>query len=297
MEEEKIQSPKESEKPPSDAKESESTAPVAPVNVSKVCPPRDTNNAETNTKKRKRKPLSCFEIWTIGLAIIGILITAGTGGAIIWQDIIASRTLVELQRQYPQLDKSATAAKTAADAAVESLNMVQRAYISLGDIGGSRNAVSSNPKTISLTMMFPWENAGYTPTREMKTHVSKSFYNHGLPKDWDFPDLWAGTQPHTYTSVVVSPHGKAVYYIGVTNDEIGRIQKHERLFFWGWARYHDVFEKTPEHITEFCMELEGFFGNVFSPNLNENVGPSLKFCDNSSHNCQDQECKDNQTAK
>jgi hypothetical protein len=96
---------------------------VIPVPVGKIDAKRDSPDAHTEHKKRKSEPLSRMEIWTIGLAIAGIAVAAGTGIAIVWQDVLASRTVVELQKQLPELQKSANAAKDAADAAKKSFDM------------------------------------------------------------------------------------------------------------------------------------------------------------------------------
>jgi hypothetical protein len=249
-----------------------------PIVVSQVAPaPIETylpHRREDNTPRWKK-----IAEWSIAGATVGLLIV----NIFLWS---------ATKKAADAADKSAGAAGKAANAAEESLTTVQRAYISLGDIGGSRNGVSSDPKTISLMIKFPWENAGYTPTREMKTHVSRNFYKNGLPKDWNFPDLWNGPLPHNYTTVVASPRGKVIYTIGMNAEDIEKVRSHQsRLFFWGWAHYRDVFDKTSPHVTEFCVELIGFLGNPFSPNVNEPVSPIFSFCD--SHNCQDQECKAN----
>jgi hypothetical protein len=129
------------EQPSSEPKKPDDKLPLVPVPVSKVDAKKDTPAAHTNTEKRKRKPLTCFEIWIIVLTGIGILVAAGTGGAIIWQDVIASRTLGELQKQYPELKKSSDAAKHAANtasaalkASIDSFRTDERAWVEIEPI-------------------------------------------------------------------------------------------------------------------------------------------------------------------
>jgi hypothetical protein len=73
-------------------------SPVIPVDISKVDAKENTESASANEKNGKRKPLSCFEIWTIVLASVGILVAAFTGVAIYWQARISARTLTEIQK-------------------------------------------------------------------------------------------------------------------------------------------------------------------------------------------------------
>jgi hypothetical protein len=98
MDEQTIQPIKENAEAGGDAKKPISTPPVASVDIGKENPTENTHTSNTEIKKRKRKPLTCFEVWTIILASFGILVAAGTGGAIVWQDHIGARTLAEIKR-------------------------------------------------------------------------------------------------------------------------------------------------------------------------------------------------------
>jgi hypothetical protein len=249
-----------------------------------------THAAQEDSAKEMKREFRMVEVVTIAtnviLAIVGIFALRAYYG----QLGVMQGQLDQMTKQFPEIQKSSQAAKDSAEVARDSLNTVQRANISLGQMSGTRNGVSPNPKTISLTAIFPWENAGYTPTRQMTTHVSRGFYKNGLPKNWNFPDLWAEKAPRVFTPVVVSPHGHVNYTISFGYEDIDKVISHKsRLFFWGWARYRDVFDETPVHITRFCVELTGFLGNPLSPNLNAPVSPSFDFCD--IDNCQDEECK------
>ena len=104
--------PDKNQKPPEETGNAKGEPPseVRPVSVGKEQPLINLPHPPARTKERKRKRR--FEIWTL----IGILVAAGTGGAIVWQDVIANRTLRELQRQYPKLAESADAAYLAAEA-------------------------------------------------------------------------------------------------------------------------------------------------------------------------------------
>lgn len=115
MENEQIQLPKEGQQTGSDAQKTEASPPIAPVNVGKVDPKENSGASEADKKKRKRKPLSCFDIWTIILASLGILVAAGTGAAIFWQARISAWTLGEIKKGGTDTHDLAVAAKTQSD--------------------------------------------------------------------------------------------------------------------------------------------------------------------------------------
>jgi hypothetical protein len=119
----------------------ENQPPVTAVDVGKKDTKTNEANADADKKKRKRKPLSCAEVWGIVLAIIGLIVTAGTGGAIIWQDIIASATLTQLKESV-RSDVSANRAWIVPDAPPQ--NKVTLAEANL-----------------------EWHNAGKTPAVEV----------------------------------------------------------------------------------------------------------------------------------
>lgn len=58
----------------------------------------------THQKRRKRKPLTCFEICMIVLSALGILVAAGTGIAIVWQDVIARYAIEAQTRPWVTID-------------------------------------------------------------------------------------------------------------------------------------------------------------------------------------------------
>jgi hypothetical protein len=98
MDEEPIQPIKENADAGGDTQKPKSKPPVAPVEMGEEKPAEYTHTSNVKIKKRKRKPLTCFELWTIILASLGILVAAGTGAAIVWQDLIGAQTLTEIKR-------------------------------------------------------------------------------------------------------------------------------------------------------------------------------------------------------
>jgi hypothetical protein len=117
MAEEHIQLINENKHPNGDTQKPDDTLPVAPVNVGKVDSKENIHTSETDKKKRKCKPLSCIEIWTIVLGFTGIFVAAGTGAAIYWQARIGAHTLTEIKKGSTDTHDLAVAAQKQADAA------------------------------------------------------------------------------------------------------------------------------------------------------------------------------------
>jgi hypothetical protein len=121
-----------------------------------------------------------------------------------------------------------------------------RAYISIGET----NPITQHDR-VRITQT--WTNGGNTPAVRARTHVSWICLTAPLPDDFDFPDLG------TTQSVLffIGPHG--TFYsspLWVHTSLIDRTARGETyIYLWGWVDYDDVFEKTPRHRTEFCLQL------------------------------------------
>jgi hypothetical protein len=133
--------------------------PVSAVNIGEVDAKRDAQNPNHNRKKRK--PLSVFECWTIGLAIVGILVAGFTGGAIYWQAQIGAQTLGEIKKSGTDTHDLAVAAKTQADATAK-LAAVQ-ARIARPYVGIIASNVRQDKVAKQIPFMIVLKNFGGTP--------------------------------------------------------------------------------------------------------------------------------------
>lgn len=102
MSEDQVNAEKVSEKAADGNECPQKNPPITVVDIGKEQPKENAGPADTHEKKRKRKPLSCFEIWTVILAAVGILVAGATGIAIYKQDQISSRTLDEMKKSGAQ---------------------------------------------------------------------------------------------------------------------------------------------------------------------------------------------------
>lgn len=141
-----------------------------------------------------------------------------------------------------------------------------------------------------------WKNSGDTPTRDMIMHSECELRTAPLPLgfNFDYPTTETGKAllpPTTHAWGGIGPRFPAN---AISPDDILDIQQGRKLLcFWGWARYHDVFPGTPEHITRFCWYILATGDpRAFSPT--QPAGPDRLVFSTIHHpegNCADDECK------
>lgn len=168
----------------------------------------------------------------------------------------------------------------------EALESVQRAFVNIG------KTMQDNPVVIpGQNEIRGWEfrprmaNSGSTPTRNASSHANFLFLPAALPADFSFPDLGAQTPDIPF---ILGPKEEAMgALLNVPFSAIEDVKgKKTRLFFWGWATYNDIFPKTPQHISMFCIEL----AEVRGP-LTPNTGYQFLWSLCGRHNCADDECR------
>ena len=167
------------------------------------------------------------------------------------------------------------------------LESVQRPFIFVSQMNSQRFLEPlPSQKVSSVELSFIWRNSGTTPAKYLRARVSHTFTpgDEPLPKDFSFPDY-----EKTDTRMFISPQGAATYFAATLTakdaDEIFR--KQESAYFWGWAKYNDIFPGTREHIVEFCTKLTGFAND---PQIAD-APPLTRNCER--HNCFDEECTTN----
>jgi predicted small secreted protein len=177
----------------------------------------------------------------------------------------------------------------------EALQSVQRAFVSISSIEGMQWIEPTTNRVSQVQLSFIWQNSGTTPAKNLHAHVNQmSDAGTGteiwFPKDFTFPDYWGPNEDHAGTPMFVGPNKGSASYEAVTlsaQQAEGIFQKKESLYFWGWARYHDTFPGTKEHIFKFCSKLVGFTADPLG--VNTPVKPELVNCKR--HNCYDDECE------
>lgn len=188
------------------------------------------------------------------------------------------------EQSKAQADRTKEIAQTSRDALIQ----VQRAVMSPDDIIMLRN--SDNGAVNQFNFVIRWKNTGTTPTKNLTIHHSWKPMPI-IPNDFNYPELWNPGEPETYTPAFASPQKSLdTLPTEVSPEQIKAVQKHLlRLYFWGWAKYRDVFKSTPRHISEYCVEVNGFRGDPLDTDPSHPVVPTTSNCP--SYNCHDEECK------
>jgi hypothetical protein len=238
--------------------------------------------------------------------LTGVIVIVGTFQACIYrgQLTVMSSQLREIIKQYPELQKSAKGAEDAAEVNKEALYSVQRAFLTFPPsptIDVFANLPNNASPLFQLTM--PIENSGVTPAHQVVDRVSCVTPMGPVPTNYAFPDRTGscGT-PWAATGASVIPAKSNVQSQGVYVDfqfvkefaeqshgpwlgHIGRPDHPTRtIYFYGWVTSRDIFEHTPEHLSEFCRALivlriqQGKAENAWG------------YCP--MHNCTDEECPD-----
>jgi hypothetical protein len=84
-----------------------------------------------------------------------------------------------------------------------------------------------------------------------------------FPTNYKFPEPEEGTTMRTFVGPKTDTFGSQVPRItpgpahnAITPDIITDVQDGRTfIYLWGWIKYHDVFPRTPEHITHFCWNI------------------------------------------
>jgi hypothetical protein len=173
----------------------------------------------------------------------------------------------------------------------DALESVQRAYVNFST--AVETTIVLDPythKANTWKFTVPMENSGVTPTRRMIAHADQWNNHDRLPDDFTYPDT-GNLAPQL---IPLGPKGKTgLGPISITPDVIEALESVPtggswHLYFYGWAKYRDVFPGTPEHITKFCYEMTQVSGNPYFPKKEE-MYSYFSACPH--HNCTDEECK------
>jgi hypothetical protein len=132
-----------------------------------------------------------------------------------------------------------------------------------------------------------WENNGTTPAKSLTQHVSTRWDKNPIPDNFDFPDQWFPNVDHTVRPTYLGPKGSLGGGIFmVPAQALKAIQEgNYHVYYWGWARYNDVF--LQQHLTELCFELK----SNGSP-LGSTATFPFRLDECAKHNCIDDDCKE-----
>lgn len=249
----------------SDNQSGKSQSEIAPAGTEPKAKPTKSNCQNSRDDKKH-----WLDYVTAGLEIIGLIVLC----------IYAAYTI----KIYCANKKSADAAKDAADIAREALTDVQRAFV--------YDSFNQGQDGNFLRITVGWENSGTTPTRNMTMHMSHSsdLRSKPLANNFSFPDTWEGGEARVPTRLVIPAKGRGQgieVRIPLSLISTAAANRKESYYYvWGWARYRDIFPKTPEHIIRFCEE---FTSQLWSPDAIHVHTVGMDAC--AKYNCVDEECQ------
>lgn len=172
----------------------------------------------------------------------------------------------------------------------ESLESVQRAFVTFAGTASGKQDVTDN-KTTSITLTLPWFNSGNTPTRRAVSVVNfDSTYGKEMDvKTFDFSDRKGDIKRRQFA---VPPKGiaNATETIPLWQFQLSQAQK-SHLYVWGWFTYRDIFNGTPVRLSEFCDEVADVKSS--KPDMTDPTSQiSWNFVLCPIRNCSDEECSD-----
>jgi hypothetical protein len=102
-------------------------------------------------------------------------------------------------------------------------------------------------------------NSGDTPTKNMTMFVTCEVRNSLIPIGYPFThnlqQVAHGTiapKIDLYGGIAPLPPAAAI----TPQDIIDAQAERKFIYVWGWVKYHDVFPKTPQHITRYCWLID-----------------------------------------
>jgi hypothetical protein len=252
--------------------------------------------SERYKQETKDTRQSIIEHWKLYAEIIGILV-------VVAYTTVSFLQLRELSKQYPELHTSAQAAESAAAINAEALHSVQRAFLTFPPSPVIDVFVNPGNESPLFQLTMPIENSGVTPARQMVDRVSCITPMGPLPTNYSFPDQkgdcgtpWAATGA-SFISAKSSVESQPVYVDfkfvkefaeqahGPWQGHIGRPDHPTRtISLYGWVVYRDIFEHTPEHLSEFCRTL------IVLRIQQGKAQAAWGYCP--MHNCTDKDCTD-----
>ena len=178
--------------------------------------------------------------------------------------------------------------RRAADVARDAMIAGERAFIFAVSVTGQWTR--TNKTGPYFWYLCPiWQNSGSTPTRNMTMRTTCVLKTEPLPKGFNFDDPTAVTGTALIPPKITVFGGRAPDPPLSPQDILEVIAGKKILYLWGWARYHDVFPDTPQHITRFCWTI---YPQGDPTTFTEERPDSLKWLSilHSEGNCADEEC-------
>jgi hypothetical protein len=155
-------------------------------------------------------------------------------------------------------EKAAGAAQRSAEIANNSLITTERAFVFLDDIDpapvfGLRGSGNNNTEIQQFPIRPRWRNSGNTPTRNMAVIVNWTYSEGDLPGGFTYAYGENDEPSPMFLGPQATEWSEAVHIPG--NVATDALKGKGHIFIWGRVEYHDIFDDTPLHFTEWCYRV------------------------------------------
>jgi len=212
---------------------------------------------ERSETKELAREFRIAEKWVIGtnivLAIIGSIALCIYYG----QLRVMRGQLGEIIKQYPEIQKSARAAESAANSASDQIKLSREAIHSSERPWITDTAKNIPPLTpnVKFTMYIQILNSGKSPALQARV-VMQSRYFKKFPLPNPPYDLSVGTPAQSLA--ILTPNVPIALQLPDTllfDEPFRKIQSGEVAYFiYGQIHYTDAFSPSHEHVTHFCTQ-------------------------------------------
>jgi hypothetical protein len=212
------------------------------------------------------------------------------------------RSIILNRGQLAIANRNAGTSQEANKISRESLESVQRAYLTFPP--SPEVEIYGMPNGPLVTLNMPIENNGNTAAHKIRDRVS-CVTPMGIPSNSSFPDIngrYCGTPWAATGANVIPAKGSLLSQkIQLETRILDEFMKQNQgpwpkrfglpsqpsrsIRFYGWVTYRDIFDKTREHLSEFCRDLATFV--IVPPNQGQ---AQWAYCP--AHNCTDEDCPD-----
>jgi hypothetical protein len=171
----------------------------------------------------------------------------------------------------------------------ESLIAVQRAFVVAGptDKAAVKPVMEPSGKETRIIFQLKLENVGATSTKKLTYRLN----NYSGP--FAMTDKFKLDDEGPPATGILGP--KSVLALKTETmpqellDRTGMYPGQHHIYLWGWAKYRDIFNDTPMHLTEFCYEVMPYLESVPLPNKRQYA---VTFNGCGRYTCADEECED-----
>jgi hypothetical protein len=148
---------------------------------------------------------------------------------------------------------------------VKDTRAIQRAHIFPLQPQSAWLKAEENGSVHGLRLWVPWKNSGATPAPSVNSLIGITWVQN--PDNFQFGEAGhqGRYQPFVLGPGAEIPSGTVDITLSPFNDLV--IHQTGAQFFWGWARYKDIFDENTIHVVEFCFRVtaEGKLGLEKTP--------------------------------